>query len=76
MIYIGDLFQLKPVMDGWIFENLKANFGPLATNLWKDAVDMHELEEIMRQKNDKQFAELLNRLREGKHTFINVTLMY
>jgi hypothetical protein len=29
---------------------------------------MFELDEIMRQKDDKHFAEILNRLRVGKHT--------
>lgn len=38
--------------------------GPLATNLWTDLFKMFELTEIMRQKDDKDFAELLNRLRE------------
>ncbi|XP_061173536.1 uncharacterized protein LOC133182702 [Saccostrea echinata] len=68
VILIGDLFQLKPVMDGWVFDDLKKNFGPLATNLWRDLFTMHELTEIMRQKDDVHFAELLNRLREGNQT--------
>ena len=29
---------------------------------------MFELDEIMRQRESKQFAEILNRLREGQHT--------
>jgi hypothetical protein len=29
---------------------------------------MFELDEIMRQRESKMFAEILNRLREGKHT--------
>lgn len=29
---------------------------------------MFELKQIMRQRESKQFAELLNRLREGNHT--------
>ena len=29
---------------------------------------MFELKEIMRQRESKVFAEILNRLREGKHT--------
>ena len=29
---------------------------------------MFELSKIMRQRESKEFAELLNRLREGKHT--------
>ncbi|XP_062603984.1 uncharacterized protein LOC134265790 [Saccostrea cucullata] len=68
VILIGDLFQLKPVMDGWVFDDLKKNFGPLAINLWRALFTMHELTEIMRQKDDVQFAELLNRLREGNQS--------
>ena len=33
---MGDMFQLAPVMDRFIFEGLKGEYGPLATNLWKD----------------------------------------
>lgn len=29
---------------------------------------MFELEQIMRQRESKEFAEILNRLREGNHT--------
>lgn len=32
---------------------------------------MFELQEIMRQRESKQFAEILNRLREGNHTIPN-----
>lgn len=68
IIAIGDLFQLKPVFDGWIFENLQDGYGPLATNLWTELFQVFELKEIMRQKEDKDFAQLLNRLREGLQT--------
>ena len=68
IIAIGDLYQLKPVLDNWIFADLQDNYGPLATHLWKDFFHIYELTEIMRQKEDKSFAELLNRLREGIHT--------
>lgn len=68
IIAVGDPFQLKPVMDGWIFSQPCQNYGPLATNLWIDNFQMYELTEIMRQKDDKEFVEILNRLREGKHT--------
>ena len=33
---------------------------------------MFELNEIMRQRDSKLFAELLNRLREGKHTAADI----
>lgn len=69
LITVGDLFQLKPVFDKWIFENSNySSYGSLANNLWKDYFALFELTEIMRQRDDKQFAELLNRLREGNHS--------
>jgi endonuclease/exonuclease/phosphatase (EEP) superfamily protein YafD len=68
LITVGDLFQLKPVFDKWIFENTNDCYGAFATNMWKEYFTLFELTEIMRQKDDKHFAELLNRLREGNHT--------
>ena len=72
MILIGDLCQLQPVGDGWIFKDLTVGYGPLATNLWKEYFTAFELDEIMRQKDDQDFAMLLNRLREGKQTQADV----
>ncbi|XP_068731129.1 uncharacterized protein [Montipora capricornis] len=69
IIAIGDLFQLEPVMDGYIFKDLKSlDYAVLSPNLWCQHFRMFELNEIMRQRDSKLFAELLNRLREGKHT--------
>ncbi|KAJ8048374.1 ATP-dependent DNA helicase PIF1 [Holothuria leucospilota] len=75
IIAVGDLFQLKPVRDGWIFNDLNTDYGPLATNLWKSLFTAFELTEIMRQKDDQQFAQLLNRLREGKQTQEDLALL-
>ncbi|KAJ8041127.1 ATP-dependent DNA helicase PIF1 [Holothuria leucospilota] len=69
IIAVDDLFQLKPVRDGWIFNDLTDNYGPLATNLWKSNFTAYELTEIMRQKDEQLFAQLLNRLREGNQTY-------
>ncbi|KAJ8050134.1 ATP-dependent DNA helicase PIF1 [Holothuria leucospilota] len=68
IIAVGDLFQVKPVLDAWIFHDLTDNYGPLATNMWKSNFTAYELTEIMRQKDDEAFAQLLNRLREGNQT--------
>ena len=69
MVVIGDLFQLEPVMDRYIFKNLdNAEYAVLAPNKWQDNFNMFELEEIMRQRESKVFAEILNKRREGKHT--------
>ena len=67
VIAAGD-FQLKAVFDNWIFNNTNHGYGDLATNIWNEYFTLFELTEIMRQKDDKEFAELLNRLREGNHT--------
>lgn len=67
VVAVGDLFQLKPVMDSWIFTQRVDGLQVLGTNLWKDLFHFYELEEIMRQRDDLEFAQLLNRLREGKH---------
>ena len=68
LITVGDLFQLKPVLDKWIFENSKSGYSALASDIWTQDFTLFDLTDIMRQKDDRQFAELLNRLREGNHT--------
>ena len=70
IITFGDLFQLVPVIDGYIFADVQclSSYNILAPNLWKRYFRMFELDEIMRQRESKEFAEILNRLREGKHT--------
>ena len=70
-----DRFQLKPVCDQWIFENSKDGYTALATNLWQQYFQMFELSEVMRQREDKDFAEILNRIREGKHTEADIAVL-
>ncbi len=36
---------------------------------------MFELSEVMRQKEDQDFAEILNRIREGKHTEADIRVL-
>ena len=69
IVAIGDLLQLEPVIDKYIFKNPEnSEYAVLAPNIWQDNFNMFELQEIMRQKESKIFAQILNRLREGKHT--------
>ena len=68
IIAVGDLYQLQPIRDGWVFNDLKKGPSSLAPNLWKDHFKMFELTEIMRQKADIEFTELLNRLRHNSLT--------
>lgn len=75
IIAVGDLFQLKPVMDGWIFSQPLNDYDPLATNLWKEKFTVFELTDVMRQRDDREFALLLNRLREGCHSEKDIDIL-
>ena len=69
IIALADLFQLEPVMDAYVLKDIKnSEYQALAPNLWRELFIMFELEEIMRQRESKEFAQLPNRLREGNHT--------
>ena len=48
--------------------DLKEGASSLARNLWKELFTMYKLVDIMRQKDDLAFAQLLNRLRLNEMT--------
>ena len=75
IICVGDLYQLQPVMQSYIFMDILAEYGALATNLWKEYFTIFELTEIMRQKNDGQWKEVLSRIRVGNHTSADIQLI-
>ena len=75
IVAVGDLSQLKPVFDSYVFEPLKGNYGFLANNLWIKHFKMYELRQIMRQRESRQFAEILNSSREGKHTHDDIRVL-
>lgn len=63
IIAIGDQFQLEPVMDGYVFRDLKnLYYAVVAPNLWQQHFTMFEVNEIMGQRESKFFVELPNRL--------------
>ena len=44
IIAIGDLFQLQPVFDGYVFNNIQdSKYSILSPNLWKKYFTMYEL---------------------------------
>ena len=63
IIAIGDLFQLPPVKMLYIYSMIHKRIN----DPWLK-FKLHELTEIVRQSSDPEFAALLLRLREGKHT--------
>lgn len=54
IIGFGDLAQLKPVQGGWFFE-------------FMEPTETTRLTVCHRQKDDLEFAEILNRIRKGEH---------
>ena len=66
VIALGDLYQLPPIQRKPVFEDYKND----ALNLYHPwhVFKMIELTEIMRQKDDQPFIELLNRFRTGSQT--------
>ena len=63
------------MFDQWIFEDSKGAYSVLATNTCKENFKMYELTEGMRQKDNMEFAELLNRPREGNQTEDDIEIL-
>lgn len=61
VLVFGDLLQLRPVLDGWVFDRLPDALQHLAGNIWANFT-LYELTEVMRQR-DAQLIARLQRLR-------------
>ena len=66
IIVVGDLCQLPPIRKRFIFDSYKNEIYNLC-HPWR-LFKMIELIQIMRQKNDQAFIELLNRVRTATQT--------
>ena len=66
IIVVGDMYQLPPIRKKPVFANFKNDVFNLY-HPWH-LFTMIELVEIMRQKDDQPFAELLNRFRTANQT--------
>jgi ATP-dependent DNA helicase PIF1 len=75
----GDLYQLKPVSDGYCFQGIKVQDSSgqafAVSNIWIESFEMYELTTILRQQHGLPFAEALNRLRTGDHTPADLQLL-
>ena len=65
ILAVGDLDQLRPVAQPHVFAQVGDAYARLHKSdfLWIDEFKMIELDEIMRQRDDSQFAQLLCRIR-------------
>lgn len=71
VLSVGDLFQLHPVGESPVYSAEQKGYAALSPSMW-DLFSVYELTEIIRRKGDPEFANLLSRLREGKHTSADV----
>ncbi|KAF4741671.1 hypothetical protein FOZ62_015202, partial [Perkinsus olseni] len=69
VLAVGDLMQLPAVQQAAVYSVIRGSgLTSLGTHLWRDLFSLRELNEVMRQKGDSQFATALNRLRIGAQT--------
>ena len=59
---------MAPVRDSYVFKDDDRGYGPLATNLWTKHMQIYTLTEIVHQRGEKLFCEVLNRLRTADLT--------
>lgn len=75
VLAVGDLYQLPPVMQSNIYDPVCDPVERLNSSLWKDHFNLHELDDIMRQKDDTDFADMLCRIRTGTHTAEDINML-
>ena len=77
ILAVGDLYQLQPVAQPYIFDQVSDMYARLhkSGSLWTDEFTMVELDEIMRQRGDQQFAQLLYRVRKAECTEEDLDLL-
>ena len=81
MLFFGDLFQLPPIFEGPVYTPLTAELTQKYTgcvgcvDLWRNLFTYLELTINMRQKDDKEFVELLSRVRLGCITNDDIKLL-
>ena len=70
ILAVGDLYQLPPVGQPAVFDRVGDTYVQFyaSGSLWQEEFEMIELTEVMRQKGDRGFIELLGRVRTGSCT--------
>ena len=73
----GDLYQLPPVLQQNIFTPVKDAMAKMcgSGSIFMDEFFLHELTQIMRQKDDLSFAEILGRVRTGNWNHSDVSIL-
>ena len=77
ILAVGDLYQLPPVGQAPLFSTVSDCYAQLcgSGSLWIDHFIMHELTQVMRQRGDQPFSELLCRVRTNTCTTDDVKVL-
>ena len=77
VLAVGDLYQLPPIGQPALFDKVTDSYAQLykSGSLWVDGFEMIELNEIMRQKDDVRFTELLCRMRKAECTADDIDMI-
>ena len=77
ILAVGDLYQLPPVSQAPLFSTVSDCYAQFygSGSLWVDHFLMLELTEVMRQKGDSAFSELLCRVRTNSCTSDDITTL-
>ena len=77
ILAVGDLYQLPPVGQAPLFSNVSDCYAQLygSGSLWVDHFLMHELTQIMRQRDDIAFSDLLCRVRTNSCTSDDIQIL-
>jgi hypothetical protein len=77
VLAVGDLYQLPPVLQSPLFSTVRDCYASLygSGSMWKDEFQIFELDEVMRQRGDDQFAQLLCRVRVNACTEDDVDVL-
>ena len=68
ILAVGDLLQLNPVGDSPVFSPPKPGYAALYGSLFQKNFVLHELDMIVHQQGDPEFAQMLSRIRVGDIT--------
>ena len=77
ILAVGDLYQLPPVGQSPLFSTVSDCYAQLygSGSLWVDHFIMHELTQVMRQRDDLAFSELLCRVRTNSCTDNDIAIL-
>ena len=78
VLAVGDLYQLPPVAQPiMLFSTVRDSYAQLykSGSIWQDEFELMELDEIMRQRGDSAFAELLCRVRTASCTSDDIAVL-